>query len=147
MKNRKDHNKYFAILELSSDASLAEIRKSYLFLKELYSTESIATIPAEDEISEKRKQEILQQIEEAYHRLLALFRQESREAEQARKPLLPDDDSQKAASEISTYNGQTLQQIREKLNIDLFDIALTTKIQARHLENIEKEIADVLKMK
>jgi len=69
--NDKDkYKKYFEILELSEDASLTDIKRSHQKLLELYSSVSIATHPLEEEFGEKEKQEILNQIEEAYQILL-----------------------------------------------------------------------------
>jgi len=137
--SRYNYNKYFEILELSPDATLPEIRKAYLFLKDLYSKESIATIPVDDDIPEGRKEEILIQIEDAYHRLLKFFKEEAEKSRQIKKPLLPAEGSEKELPEIANFSGQTLKQIRKNLNIDLLEIALTTKIQVEHLENLENE--------
>ncbi len=136
---RENYNKYFEFLELPYDASLAEVRKAYLFLKNLYSQDTIATIPIDDEIPEGRKEEILKQVEEAYHRLLKLFKQEAERVEPPKRTLLPADDFEKELPEISDYSGQNLKQIRQNLHVDLLDIALATKIQVEHLENIENE--------
>ena len=39
----EDYNRYLEILELSPKASLSEIRSSYLYLRALYSSDSIVT--------------------------------------------------------------------------------------------------------
>jgi lipopolysaccharide export system ATP-binding protein len=76
--SREDYQKYLNILELDSEASLTEIKKSYLHLKRLYSTDSIAISPIADEFTEEKRKKILQQIEEAYTNLLALLEKEDK---------------------------------------------------------------------
>lgn len=141
---KKDYQKYFEILELSTDASISEIRKSYLRLKDLYSTESIASLPLEDEISDGRKNEILREIEEAFHNLLILYDNEGIFEKNRRKSPILDKELKKAISDISFFNGQALRQIRERLNINLHDISLATKIQINNIKNLEAEKFDAL---
>jgi lipopolysaccharide export system ATP-binding protein len=76
--SREDYQKYLNILELDSEASLTEIKKSYLHLKRLYSTDSIVISPIADEFTEEKRKKILQQIEEAYTNLLALLEKEDK---------------------------------------------------------------------
>lgn len=141
---KKDYQKYFEILELSTDASISEIRKSYLHLKDLYSTESIASLPLEDEIPDGRKNEILREIEEAFHNLLVLYDNEGIFEKNRRKSPILDKELKKAISDISFFNGQALHQIRERLNINLHDISLATKIQINNIKNLEAEKFDAL---
>jgi hypothetical protein len=68
--DNKKYTEYFEILELEECASLADINQAYKKLKELYSTESIVTDPIEDEFSQEERQEIVNQLEEAYKVLL-----------------------------------------------------------------------------
>ncbi len=71
--SREEYHKYLEILELGPDASLVEIKKSYLHLKRLYSTDSIVISPIAEEFPEEKRKEILQQIEGAYTKLLSLL--------------------------------------------------------------------------
>ncbi|MEW6213832.1 MAG: helix-turn-helix domain-containing protein [Nitrospirota bacterium] len=139
----EDYNNYFEILELPPDASLSEIRRSYQYLKELYSVESIVTLPVEEDVSEERKIEILQQIEEAYNRLSDLFEKEKNKGHGGKTRLI-DKDIDEFISSITTFSGQALKQIREKIGIDLYDISLETKIRIRYLEDMELEKYDSL---
>lgn len=141
---KKDYQKYFEILELSPDASISEIRKSYMCLKDLYSTDSIVSLPLKDEISDGRKNEILRQIEEAYHNLLVLYDDEDIYQKSRRKSPIFNKELNDAISDIQFFSGQALRQIREKLNINLQDIAHATKIQINNIENIEAEKFDAL---
>ena len=54
-------------LEVSPDASMGEIKRSYLYLKELYSADSIASMALDNEFSESDKKKILAEIEQAFH--------------------------------------------------------------------------------
>jgi lipopolysaccharide export system ATP-binding protein len=76
--SREEYHKYLEILELGPDASLVEIKKSYLHLKRLYSTDSIVISPIAEEFPEEKRKEILQQIEGAYTKLLSLLEKEDR---------------------------------------------------------------------
>jgi hypothetical protein len=133
--NREECNKYFEILEISPDASLTEVRRAYLHLKDLYSNASIVTLPVENEISDNRNEQILLHIEDAYRSLLSLYKEEGS---------TPERDIRDIISEVTIFNGPALREIRERLSIDLRDVALVTKIQMQHLENIELEKYDAL---
>jgi hypothetical protein len=61
---------YFEILELEANATLTDINRSFKKLKELYSSESMATDPIEDEFPQEERREIVSQLEEAYKALL-----------------------------------------------------------------------------
>ena len=67
----KDLKKYYDILEIDSDASEEEVTRAYKYLKSLYSSDSAATLPIDDEWDETDRQEILDQVEEAYTKLMA----------------------------------------------------------------------------
>jgi len=126
--NREEYKKHFDTLELSPDASLTEVRKAYLHLKDLYSKESIVTLPVEGEVSEDLNDKILRQIEEAYLNLVSLYQEEGVSLES---------DTRSVPSGAAIFNGAALKEIREGLSIDLRDVALVTKVQMQHLENIE----------
>ncbi|MEJ2033731.1 MAG: helix-turn-helix domain-containing protein [Deltaproteobacteria bacterium] len=131
--NGDDSREYYEILELRVDASPADIRKSYLFLKNLYSSESIVTIPLEDELSPDAKERLVEQIEEAYQRLAAATEQRRPAAPRRERRQSPEVDSD------GGFTGPILRQIREQLDIGIQDLALATHIQTQYLENIEEE--------
>ena len=73
MNNSNGNNalkKYYEILEIDSDASEEDITRAYRYLKTLYSSDSAATSPIDDEWDEADRQEILNQLEEAYTKLM-----------------------------------------------------------------------------
>jgi hypothetical protein len=70
-KDQENYQKFFEILELDDDASLAEINRAYKKLKELYSSVSMVTDPIEDEFSGEQRREIVIQLDEAYKCLVS----------------------------------------------------------------------------
>jgi curved DNA-binding protein CbpA len=141
----ENYNRYFDILELRPDASLSEIRNAYLHLKELYSSDSIVTVPVADEFSEESRAEVLHQIEEAYANLAALFRYEFRGSGYNGTALpAPSEEIRNYIAGITLYNGQVLREIRQKRRVELCEIAASIKIGKSHLENIEKENFEAL---
>jgi lipopolysaccharide export system ATP-binding protein len=90
--SREQYKKYLEILELRPDASLAEIKKSYLHLKRLYSTDSIVISPIAEEFPEEKRKEILQQIENAYANLLSLLEMEDKKIKKKEQKRLSDAD-------------------------------------------------------
>jgi lipopolysaccharide export system ATP-binding protein len=94
--SRKEYERYLEVLELGPDASLIEIKKSYLHLKRLYSTESMAILPIAEEFSSEKREEILRQIEEAYSGLLDILEKEDRKVRKKEKGITLDVDSEQA---------------------------------------------------
>jgi hypothetical protein len=139
--SREAYKKYFDVLELNPDASLLEIRNAYLRLKKLYSSDSEVISPIADEFPQKQRDEILKQIEEAYRNLIDLLKSEQTRIAPAEKALTSED-IQKKIEDIPAYSGQALRQIRERMGIELFDVALDTKIRMELLQNIELEKFD-----
>ena len=135
--------KYFEILEISPDASLSEIKNAYLRLKKLYTTESIVVSPIADEFPKRSRREILKKIEKAYTKLVALLENKHSKPAPQRKPLVFDIPIENGA-ESTSYSGEVLRQIREKKGIQLYEIALETKIRIELLKNIELENFDAL---
>ncbi|MFC1523938.1 helix-turn-helix domain-containing protein [Thermodesulfobacteriota bacterium] len=128
--DRQEFRKYFDVLELSTDATLREIKESYNFLKGLYSGESIATMSAEGDISPEKRAEILEQVEEAYTKVLVLFKGEILEQDQSVLDYI---------AGIEQFDGQTMQVIREKMGVQLPDVSKATRVLLQHLENIEAD--------
>lgn len=90
--SRQEYVKYLEVLELGPDASLVEIKKSYLHLKRLYSTESLAISPIAEEFSAEKRKEILKQLDEAYSSLLEILEKEDRKIRKKEKKITLDFD-------------------------------------------------------
>ncbi|MCP4214459.1 MAG: hypothetical protein GY765_07365, partial [bacterium] len=66
----QDLHKYYQVLEIEPGASEEEIKRAYKYLKRLYSTDSVAIISMDAEWDDDDKEDVVQGIEEAYHKLL-----------------------------------------------------------------------------
>jgi lipopolysaccharide export system ATP-binding protein len=108
--SRKEYKKYLQVLELGPDASLVEIKKSYLHLKRLYSTESVAISPIAEEFSAEKRKEILSQIEEAYFNLLDILEEEDRKIRKREKKITFDIDRAEAKEEAFPLIEKVLKQ-------------------------------------
>ena len=142
--NDEEYNRCCKILEVPPEATMGDIRRSYLHLRELYSVDSLASIALEDEFSASEKKGILEEVEQAYQTLMGLVKKE-REPSDSDEGLERDD---KAVAEIlesiETFDGPALRRIREKMGIALDDIAVTTRIQRPHLMALEEDNFDAL---
>jgi len=131
-------------LEVPPDASMGDIKRSFLYLKEFYSVDSIASMALDDEFSVSDKKEILGEIEQAYHTLMALVKQE-RDLPDSEGGEPCDDKAVAAAiSGIDVFDGPALKQIRKKMGVALDDIAMATRIQVQYLRCLEDENFDGL---
>ena len=136
----EDYKKYFEALDLSPDARLSEVRNSYLHLKSLYSNDSIVTAAIAYELSEEKQHDIVEQIEEAYTKLADFFANKYSDPEDKEKPsFVLDEELRQYLSGITSFRGGLLKEIREKLGIDLKDMAVFTKIRKQYFEDIERE--------
>lgn len=141
---KKEQKKYFDILEISPEATLLEIRSAYFRLKKLYSTDSVVMSPIEDEFSKEERQRILEQIEEAYTKLMEQVKERQNRLAHHEKPFAAGHNPVEGEEASIPYSGQVLEQIRKKLGIELFEVSLETKIRMELLESIEKERFDDL---
>ena len=140
----KELKKCFDILEISPDASILEIRNAYMRLKKLYSSDSVVLSPIADEFSKKERQRILQQVEDAYLKLMESFKDRPGIQSDRKTPVAPDNEPPEEETERESYSGPMLKQLREKMGIQLFEMSLDTKIRMELLENIEQEKFDSL---
>ena len=56
---------FFEVLELPPDASYVEVKRAYMLLTEIYSTDSIVTMSVEEDFADEHKQEIIDEIRQA----------------------------------------------------------------------------------
>lgn len=139
-KDKKDIEKYYEVLELKPGASFLEVKSSYLHLKKLYSSIPMVLSPILNEISEKKRLEILEQLEEAFFKLKDHYTGE----EQTKIKTAKERVTRHNVPEFEVFSGNALKLTREVLGIDLKEIALFTGIPLRHLMNIEMERFDLL---
>lgn len=128
--DREDFRKHFEMLELTPEASPAEVKRGYLLLKDVYSRDSLAIMSMPDEISSAQMEEILQKIEDSFQVLSELFAREQHVATEFVDNMVVD---------ISEFNGATLKEVRQKLGISLADMAIETRVQHKHLLDIEAD--------
>jgi hypothetical protein len=130
----ENYKRFFQILEVDEKASLQEVTRAYLHLKDFYSHTSTETIPVEQEFLKDHRQAILKQLDTAYSHLKSLYTGQpgSGATDQPgnRVPIvLPDTD----------FRGALLRQLREEAKLSLADIARDTKIPAALLQQLEAE--------
>ncbi len=157
---RIEEQSYYEILEVSPDASAKEIQRAYELAQETFAPESMAIYSL---FSEKELQEIQGAIEEAYHVLMdenlrknydQFHLQPNMGRDRKKTTESPVDFQGKepslsftgllAPTEVESYRGKTLREIREKMGIDLKAISSETKINPKILEWIEEEAWDKL---
>jgi len=137
---KDDLKKYYDMLELPPDAPLRDIHNSFMRLKKIYAGESIVLAPLGEEFSEKKRKKILEQIEEAYLKLL-----EAKKDAPSRTAFLftdgqePGAGAEAAALDDAPYTGPTLRKIREKAGVELSEISKELKLRLELLKHIEEE--------
>lgn len=142
---KEDYSKFFKVLEIDSSASAEEIRRAYLHLKQLYSAESVITLPIEDEYPEDKKKEILMQVEEAYMKLSDYIVEKKKEELEAQQvPITEADTIPEEIIEIPFTGEWSLKDLRENMSLSLNSLSLITDIPYEILENIELEKYDAL---
>ena len=134
MSDDRDIAEALETLELSSDASIREIRAAYKRLKELYSRGSLATMPVEEEMSKDKQEELLARIDVAYERLVTHIEGEGGLGSDA---LRLDAEGLKKAG-IESLHGKGLKQVREMMGVGLGEIEMKTRIASRYLTAIEE---------
>lgn len=131
-----DMDKYFRALELNPGATPSEVNLAYRHLKELYEGESIALVPiAED--TERRREDILSEIETAYRELTGYFERRAVEAHSGMRSAaggLSDE-----IARVERFDGPELLRIRSMLGAQLYEMELSTKVRAIHFDSIEQE--------
>jgi hypothetical protein len=140
----EESRKYLDILEIGPRATLSDIKNAYLRLKKLYSGDSIVLDPLSEEFSDMRRTKIIEEIEDAYAKLLAADKN---------KPTLtspPDAASGDAPpraesrAEDLIFSGPTLRRIREKLGIEIIEISQQLKLRGELIKSIEEERFEAL---
>jgi hypothetical protein len=110
---------YYEILELDSDASREDIARAYKHLKNLYSKTSMATAPVDREWNEEDKRGILEQVEDAYLKLLLVPRKERAEEFSEGPTITPLDEYPAKEEPVTTPQGDYRPQEEPAVSIDL----------------------------
>ena len=142
---KDDLKKLYDVLELPPNAPLRDVHNSFLRLKKLYSGESIVLEPLGEEFSEKKKKKVLEQIEEAYAKILTARNSEATKAE----PLFTEGPpGEKIPEEVDpasvVYSGPRLKKARDAKNISLNEVSKELKLRLELLNNIEAERFETL---
>ncbi len=130
MKDRAPYQAHFEMLELPLDANFDEVHKAWLVMKDIYSTDSLATMSIGEEVSDEDRRQLLARIEEAYNVLGVFFRDHQQ---------LVDNGVHQLTDGITDYDGKALRTIRHLLHIPLDDVAMSTRVPRKHLENLEED--------
>jgi hypothetical protein len=137
--------RYYDALELKPGASPIDVRRAYTYLKDLYSKDSIAIISIHGEdLTEERRQEIIEEIDEAYVKLTGIIEQKRQDSMNDIAAAAEISGVKDEISHIEHFSGPSLRYIREKLGAEIYEIELATKVRLQHLENIEEERFDLL---
>ena len=149
----EDIKRWQTILEVGPNASVQDVKNSYLRLRRLYGGGSIVLEPLEDEFPEKRRMKILVDLEEAYTRLLEMYRRRAsmeHAAGQVADAIAAGDGPNAAAPGASysieemIYSGPALRRSRERQNIDLIEISKLLKLRSELLKALEEERYEIL---
>jgi hypothetical protein len=120
------------ILEVGPEATHEDIRRSYLFLKELYAPGStLLAAPLMDEFAPGTQARILAELETAY--------QELRELAEAARPAPPPTPQAPAQDPGRYLDGPALRGLREARGFNLEHMAAETSVRLAYLTALEEE--------
>lgn len=129
--------KYYDLFELPPDATLEEVYKVYSYLKNFYSGDPIEISALNTDFSEDLRQDYLARLDDAYEQLKLLH--EDQKPAPAKKAAIMDEGLREWIDSITSFTGDTLRTIRERMGVELQDIFAVSRIQPHYLENIENE--------
>lgn len=134
----------FDCLGLSIGASLDEVERSFLELRNLYSEETLATYSLFDEAD---RQDRLEALQNAYERILQAYA-ETPENEaslaQNEEPPVAEPIRANIDADLRLSPGLFLKQSRQVLGLSLQDVAEQTKVRSSLLRSIEEQRFDFL---
>jgi hypothetical protein len=118
---------------------LRDVQNAYLRLKQLYSDSSVVLEPLEEDFTDAKREKVLEEIEEAYRYLLAVFRAEPSRSSGFPGDGPPAEEPAEEPAEKLTYSGVALRKTRERLGIALAEISKELKLRPDLLCGIEEE--------
>lgn len=131
---------YLDMLELPQEATFSEVRNKYYHLKSFYSGDTLEIAALQGDFSEETRTRIMEEIEEAYRKLVCMFEDKSYDADTVSKPVLQCNAGiQEFIKGVESFNGPVLKDIRERFGIDLYYMAAVTNLRRQYLEDIERE--------
>lgn len=133
--------KDFETLELPPGSPLRDVHAAYLRLKRIYSGDSIVLAPLGEEFPEKKRKKVLDEIKEAYARILAARKAESARPSPLFSDVLPPEPEKGPDAESlgGPFNGPLLRKLRERQRIELGEISKELKLRIELLRAIEEE--------
>jgi len=133
----------FDVLGLGDGASLDEVERSFLELRNLYSEESLATYSLLDDAERRDK---LEALHKAYENILQERSQASDDAAdlEHQDTLAPEPTGVCIDADMQQNPGLFLQQSRQALRLSLQDVAARTKVRSSLLQSIEEQCFDFL---
>ena len=138
--NREDTEKYYAVLELPPGTPFAEVTKKYFYLNAFYMGDSMELAALNGDAPYHKRQAILAEINDAYNSLKdILSREEPTDQHIERSDAAVSNEIKDYLHGITAYSGPALKEIRQRMGVNLNDMALATKVQKRYLEEIETE--------
>lgn len=130
------HN-YYDLLELTTEATLEDIRNRYRYLKNLYGGDSIEIRALGEEFPQEIRADYLRRLDEAFEALNA--RSDNNKAVAALPSKVLDDELRLWIGQIECFTGAALKAVRERMQVDLKDVYAVTRIQPHFLDGIERE--------
>jgi transcriptional regulator with XRE-family HTH domain len=142
---KDDPKKLYDVLELPPDAPLRAVHNSHMRLKKLYSGESIVLEPLGEDFTDKKKKKILEQIEDAYAKILAARKPEAARPEPLFSAELPEEKIPELDDLAgAVFTGPRLRKARDAKNVTLNEISKELKLRLELLNNIEAERFETL---
>ena len=129
----------FDCLGLNDDATLDEVERSFLELRNLYSEETLATYSLFDEADRQEKLEALQN---AYERILQAHAEAPEVEEgpaQVEQAPVAEPIRANIDADLRLSPGLFLKQSRQVLGLSLQDVAKQTKVRSSLLQSIEEQ--------
>lgn len=121
--------KYYKVLEIEEGATLLEVEYAYRVLKKIHADDSAAMVPGMREFSEKRRSELLDEIEEA-HRVLETQLKTSSQMITPRTRTL---------DEGVSMSGEILFLARNEIGVELDEVSRRIKVRKDYLQALEME--------
>jgi hypothetical protein len=136
--------KYYDILELPEGSSLREVQNAYLRLRKLYTGDSIALAPLEEEFSEKKRKKILHHVEEAYAKIQAGLAKERPKADSLFPVETGGEIPELDRLDEITFSGPVMKKIRERLGLNENALCRELKLRTEFLQALEDERFELL---